>query len=145
MTTLIEILDGMTLAEYASGGVHDSFNGCNDLRDRVGLDVTELRRALREYWLALKPHHEVLGEMFAGNVLWEVDAHPGGYDAVKAGAHPDEYIDANMAMHWAWQDVGFAGPSSACDGDEDGMTDAECALWNAAYGHGLSILWSDAK
>lgn len=141
-TDMQTALCGLTVAEYASGGVHDSFKGCNDLRDRVGLDVAELRRALREYWLALKPHHEVLGEMFAGNVLWEVDAYPGGYDAVKAGAHPDEYIDANMAMRWAWQDVGF---DLISEGHEDGMTDAECALWSAAYSHGMAILWSDVQ
>lgn len=135
-------LSGLTIEEYASGGVWDSFMGCEDLERRVRLDVTDLRAALRAYWLTKMPEHEMLGELFAHYVSEELSRNPADdqLGQIQRGEmSPDDFMDANMVMDAAWRACGCSPIDFNCE-EGDGMTQEQCNLWNAAYAHAFTVL-----
>lgn len=129
-------------AEYVSGGAWDAFGGCDDLADRVGLDVAELRAGLREYFLTQMSESELLGVIFAHMVSEELDREKEREQIaaiVSGDAAPDDFMDANMVMDRAWRMVGCSAIDFNSE-DGDGMTQEQANLWNAAYSHGLEVM-----
>jgi hypothetical protein len=125
---------------WLTGGAWNAFSGCDDLRDRVGCDVTELRAALREFYLSQMAETDLLGEIYAHMICERLDREGEQLAEIQRGeSSPDDFMDANMVMEAAWYMIGSEKIDNQWEGGE-GMTQSQADVWNAAYISGMTAL-----